>query len=127
MFGGGIKTDFLFFCGWRSDCVDMLSWVEPGGNPFAGRAYTVSEKAKKGTGTYMKLDRNALRRLLSLSDTQLKSIIGKLAASAGVDISGIDLSPAALGELRRAVDNASDEELERMTEQLMGSIGGSGT
>lgn len=75
----------------------------------------------------MKIDRNALKRLLALSDTQLKFIIGKLAANAGVDISGIDLSPAALGELRHAVENASDEELERITEQLMGSIGGNGS
>lgn len=74
----------------------------------------------------MKFDRDALRRLLSLSDAQLKYIIGKLAASAGVDISGIDLSPEALGELRHAVENASDEELEKITNELIGSIGGTG-
>ena len=80
--------------------------------------------ARKGVPRIMKLDRNALKRLLLLSDTQLKLITERLAADAGVDISGLDLSPSALGELRRAVDSASDEELEKLAGELLGSIGG---
>ena len=90
----------------------------------SGHILLMKNTARKGVPRIMKLDRNALKRLLLLSDTQLKFIIERLAAEAGVDISGMDLSPSALGELRRAVDSASDEELEKLAGELLGSIDG---
>lgn len=68
----------------------------------------------------MKIDRNTLRRILALDDAQLKFIIGRVAAQAGVDISGIDMSHTALDELRRTVETAGDEELERIAAGLFG-------
>ena len=62
----------------------------------------------------MKIDREMLRRILTLDDSQLKFIISRIAAQTGVDISGFDMSPAALAKLRLAVESADDAELEKL-------------
>ncbi len=69
----------------------------------------------------MKIDREMLRRILTLDDSQLKFIISRIAAQTGVDISGFDMSPAALAKLRLAVESADDAELEKLA---AGPLGG---
>ena len=68
----------------------------------------------------MKIDRVMLRRILTLDDSQLKFIISRIAAQTGVDISGFDMSPAALAKLRLAVESADDAELEKLAAGLLG-------
>lgn len=68
----------------------------------------------------MKIDREMLRRILTLDDSQLKFIISRIAAQTGVDISGFDMSPAALAKLRHAVESADDAELEKLAAGLLG-------
>ncbi len=68
----------------------------------------------------MKIDREMLRRILTLDDSQLKFIISRIAAQTGVDISGFDMSPAALAKLRLAVESADDAELEKLAAGLLG-------
>ena len=68
----------------------------------------------------MKIDREMLRRILTLDDSQLKLIISRIAAQTGVDMSGFDMSPAALAKLRLAVESADDAELEKLAAGLLG-------
>lgn len=68
----------------------------------------------------MKIDREMLRRILTLDDSQLRFIINRIAAQTGVDISGFDMNPAALAKLRLAVENADDAELEKLAAGLLG-------
>ena len=68
----------------------------------------------------MKLDRKALNRLLSLNDKQLKSVIEKLTREYGVDLSQMNVSTADMAGLRRTLQNTTDEELVRFTQQLKG-------
>ena len=68
----------------------------------------------------MKIDREMLRRILTLDDSQLRFIINRIAAQTGVDISGFDMSPAALAKLRLAVEHADDAELEKLAAGLLG-------
>lgn len=68
----------------------------------------------------MKIDREMLRRILTLDDSQLKFIISRIAAQTGVDISDFDMSPAALAKLRLAVESADDAELEKLAAGLLG-------
>ena len=68
----------------------------------------------------MKIDREMLRRILTLDDSQLKFIISRIAAQTGVDISGFDMSPAALAKLRLAGESADDAELEKLAAGLLG-------
>ena len=68
----------------------------------------------------MKIDREMLRRILTLDDSQLKFIISRIAAQTGVDISGFDMSPAALAKLRLAVESADYAELAKLAAGLLG-------
>lgn len=104
------KTDIFVAHGAHGHILCMKTY-------FTCRAFEQGEKGR----FRMKIDRNALRRILTLSDAQLRFIIGRIAAEAGVDISGMDMSPGALDALRRAVESASDEELEKITAELLGS------
>ncbi len=68
----------------------------------------------------MRPDRSILKQLLAMDDAQLRLLIGRIASQAGVDISGADLSAGALAAMRRAVDSASDEELEAVMGEFLG-------
>jgi len=68
----------------------------------------------------MRPDRSILRQLLAMDDAQLRLLIGRIASQAGVDISGADLSGESLAAMRRAVDSASDEELEAVMGEFLG-------
>lgn len=66
----------------------------------------------------MQLDKNALDRMLGMSDSQLKFIINKLAVEAGLDLSAFNISGNDIASIRRALGNATDEDIARATEQL---------
>ncbi len=66
----------------------------------------------------MQLDRNSLERLLGMSDAQLKFVINKLAVEAGLDLSAFNISGNDIASIRRALSNATDEDIARATEQL---------
>ena len=73
----------------------------------------------------MQLDRNAINRLLSMSDSQLKFIITKLAVDNGLDLATFNITSTDIGSIRRALSNATDADLALATEQLMrGKKGG---
>lgn len=73
----------------------------------------------------MQLDRNAIDRLLSMSDSQLKFIITKLAVDNGLDLATFNITSTDIGSIRRALANATDADLALATEQLMrGKKGG---
>lgn len=74
----------------------------------------------------MQLDRNALERLLSLNDAQLKYIITRLAVDNGLELSAFNISGGDISSIRRALQNATDEDIARAAEQLgRGKRGGS--
>ena len=66
----------------------------------------------------MQLDRNALNHLLSMNDAQLKYIITKLAVDNGLDLSTFNISGNDISSIRHALQNATDADLARATEQL---------
>lgn len=66
----------------------------------------------------MMLDRNALNRLLSLNDNQLKSVVERLAADSGIDFSSFNVSPDDIASVRAALSGATDSDLENLAQQL---------
>ena len=66
----------------------------------------------------MQLDRNAINRMLSLNDEQLKSLIRSLAENTGLDLSSFNISATDVQSIRRALSGATDADLERAAEQL---------
>lgn len=73
----------------------------------------------------MQLDRNALEKLLNMNDAQLKYVITKLAADAGLDLGSFNISSNDISSIRRALGNATDEDIARAAEQLKrGKFGG---
>ena len=67
---------------------------------------------------FMILDRNALNRLLSLNDSQLKAIMERLAADSGLDLSALNISSGDIASVRSALSGASDRVLEQLAEQF---------
>ncbi len=65
------------------------------------------------------IDRKTLERLLDLNDDQLRFIISKAAATTGADLSGFNISPDDIAGARRTLANATDEDLTRLSEQLV--------
>lgn len=66
----------------------------------------------------MQLDRKALNRLLSLSDSQLQAVIDKLAEEYGLDLRRFQVSGGDMENLRRAIRNATDAELADLGRQF---------
>lgn len=66
----------------------------------------------------MQLDRNAINRLLTLGDEQLKNVIRSLADNAGLDLSSFQISANDVDSIRRALANATDADIARAAEQL---------
>ena len=66
----------------------------------------------------MQLDRNAINRILSLNDEQLKALIRSLAENTGLDLSSFNISATDVQSIRRALSVATDADLERAAEQL---------
>jgi hypothetical protein len=66
----------------------------------------------------MKLDRNAIRRLLALNDAQLKARITRLAGESGIDLAGISIRPDDIASVRRALEMATDEDITLAAQQI---------
>ncbi len=69
----------------------------------------------------MKLDKDAVRRLLALNDAQLQAVITRLARENGVDlgaIPGFEVNPDNIASVRRALAMATDEDVRLAAEQL---------
>lgn len=66
----------------------------------------------------MQLDRNAINRMLTLNDNQLKNLIRSLAENSGLDLSSFQISPDDVASIRRALSGATDADIARATEQL---------
>ena len=66
----------------------------------------------------MMLDKNALNRLLSLNDNQLKAVVERLAADSGLDFSSFNISPDDIASVRLALSGASDRDLENLAQKL---------
>ena len=65
----------------------------------------------------MQLDRNALEKLLSLNDRQLKNVIQRLATENGIDLSSFPINPSDIQSIRLALSGATDEDLKKINEQ----------
>ena len=59
----------------------------------------------------MQIDREALEKLLTLNDRQLKVVIGKLAADSGIDPASLNIDPKNIESIRRALSSATDADL----------------
>lgn len=68
----------------------------------------------------MQLDRNALNRLLALSDKQLELLIQTLITQHGLDLSRFQIREGDMNALRHAIQNASDEDLLELSRQFGG-------
>lgn len=66
----------------------------------------------------MQLDRNAINRMLTLNDAQLKALIRSLAQSSGLDLSAFNISENDVESIRRALAGATDADIARAAEQL---------
>ena len=66
----------------------------------------------------MKLDKDAVARLLALNDAQLQAVIVKLAGENGIDLGGISIRPSDMASVRRALSMATDEDIARAAQQL---------
>ena len=66
----------------------------------------------------MKLDRKSLNRLLAMNDTQLRAVMEKLAREYGLDLPAFQVREGDMPALRRAIANATDEDLVKLAEQL---------
>ena len=64
----------------------------------------------------MQIDREALEKLLTLNDRQLKMVIGKLAADSGIDPASLNIDPKNIESIRRARSSATDADLERIAQ-----------
>ena len=66
----------------------------------------------------MILDRNALNRLLSLNDKQLKAVLERLAAESGLDLSALNVSPDDIASVMSALSGATDRDMEEAARKL---------
>lgn len=68
----------------------------------------------------MEFDRNALSRLLSLNDSQLRFLVNKFARDYGLDLASYNVTEGDISSVRRALANLSDSELRDLGEKLSG-------
>ena len=66
----------------------------------------------------MQLDREAINKLLSLNDIQLRIVISRLLRENGIDPSALDIDTRNMANLRSVLKNATDEDLKRASEIL---------
>ncbi len=65
----------------------------------------------------MQIDREAIDKLLTLNDRQLKHIIQKLANESGIDPAQFNIDTQSIASIRSALTNASDKDLQQIAEQ----------
>ena len=66
----------------------------------------------------MKLDKNALSRLLSLNDADLKRMIEGIAAESGLDLSSFGISGSDIESVRKALSVATDDDIKLAEQQI---------
>ena len=71
----------------------------------------------------MQLDREAINKLLSLKDFQLKIVITRLLRENGIDPAVLNIDTENMASLRKALSQATDEDLERAAKMLSGLKG----
>lgn len=74
----------------------------------------------------MQLDRNAINKLLSLNDFQLKIVISRLLKENGIDPSMLNIDTKNMASIRRSLENATDEDIKRATDFISGFKGKGG-
>ena len=74
----------------------------------------------------MQLDRNAINKLLSLNDFQLKIVIYRLLKENGIDPSMLNIDTKNMASIRRSLENATDEDIKRATDFISGFKGNGG-
>ena len=74
----------------------------------------------------MQLDRNAINKLLSLNDFQLKIVISRLLKENGRDPSMLNIDTKNMASIRRSLENATDEDIKRATDFISGFKGNGG-
>ena len=68
----------------------------------------------------MEFDRNALSRLLSLNDTQLKFLVNRFASEYGLNLASYNVTEGDIKSVRRALQNLSDEQLHDLGNKISG-------
>lgn len=68
----------------------------------------------------MEFDRNALSRLLSLNDAQLRFLVNKFSREHGLDLASYNVTEGDISSVRRALANLSDAELRDLGQKLSG-------
>ena len=66
----------------------------------------------------MQLDKKTLNMLLSLNDAQLVNIIKTISEKSGLDLSSFNISATDVQSIRRALENASDDDIRRAQENI---------
>lgn len=66
----------------------------------------------------MQLDKKTLNMLLSLNDAQLVNIIKTISEKSGLDLSSFNISANDVQSIRRALENASDDDIRRAQESI---------
>ena len=74
----------------------------------------------------MQIDREAIDKLLTLNDRQLKHIIQRLANDSGIDPAQFNIDTGSIASIRFALANASDEQLRQVAEQYEANKKGRG-
>lgn len=74
----------------------------------------------------MQLDRNAINKLLSLNDFQLKIVISRLLKENGIDPSMLSIDTKNMASIRRSLENATDEDIKRAADFISGFKGNGG-
>lgn len=70
----------------------------------------------------MKPDKNTVKQLLTLNDSELEAVIRKICADNGIDAAAIGLSKSTVGILRGVLANASEKDIEN----FLSALGGKG-
>ena len=65
----------------------------------------------------MEINRDAVDKLLTLNDRQLRSIIQNLAKESGIDPSQFNIDANSIESIRRALSTATDQDLKNIAEQ----------
>lgn len=74
----------------------------------------------------MQLDRNAINKLLSLNDFQLKIVISRLLKENGIDPSMLNIDTKNMASIRSSLENATDEDIKRAADFIAGFKGNGG-
>ena len=66
----------------------------------------------------MQLDKNTLNMLLAMNDRQLVNVIKAISEKSGLDLSSFNITSNDVQSIRRALENANDEDIKRAQESL---------